>query len=468
MEQNSLHKSLGLVIGALIVLVVLRFIPSFSIGNYEVKKVDLLSDIILKADTVEEELDSILLPVVKQSEDSIRAAHVVFTDSCKPGITCIEDFSDSTNRGMHHFYSAIEELALRKRKVYIAYFGDSFIEADILTSDLRRMLQHQYGGSGVGFIPITSNVAGFRKSVRHSFSGWKSFSVMDKEKNFNSAVEGVTGSYFIPQNNAVVSLGCERQKGVYADSCSEVGVYLRSKSSVDIAMQLNNGKTDSLMIEPSLVLQKIRFNGNIHSLTMKAAGTDSTYFYGISMDGDSGIVLDNYSLRGSSGLNLSSISDKMMSELNRLRPYDLIVLHYGLNVASENQKNYRAYMLGMTKVVEKIKRNFPQAGILIVGISDRDYKNDEGELETMPGVKYLIEYQKNIAIHENVAFWNLYQAMGGESAMVNFVNHKPAWANKDYTHINFLGGKEIARIFYETLVFGKSEYDRKKAYESND
>ncbi len=33
-----------------------------------------------------------------------------------------------------------------KRPVRIAYFGDSFIEADIFTADLREMLQQEFGG----------------------------------------------------------------------------------------------------------------------------------------------------------------------------------------------------------------------------------------------------------------------------------------------------------------------------------
>ena len=72
-------------------------------------------------------------------------------DTCRAGMTCIEDYSDSTMRGMTRFYQALDELAKAPRPVRIAYFGDSFIEADILTADLREMLQQKYGGCGVGF-----------------------------------------------------------------------------------------------------------------------------------------------------------------------------------------------------------------------------------------------------------------------------------------------------------------------------
>ena len=33
-------------------------------------------------------------------------------------------------------------------------------------------------------------------------------------------------------------------------------------------------------------------------------------------------------------------------------------------------------------------------------------------------------------------------------------------ANLDYTHINFKGGKHLAGILFETLMYGKEQYER--------
>ena len=80
--------------------------------------------------------------------------------------------------------------------------------------------------------------------------------------------------------------------------------------------------------------------GNIGSVRWTVESADSTLFYGLAMDGTSGIVLDNFSLRGSSGLSLRSVPVWMMREFNEQRPYDLIILQYGLNVATERGRNY--------------------------------------------------------------------------------------------------------------------------------
>ena len=130
------------------VLMGLYFLPSMSVGGKPLRKVDLLADI--RPDVEEEVCDSdtiVLPPPVKP----------IFVDTCKTGITCIEDYSDSTMRGMKHFYEALSKVKTMKRPVRIAYFGDSFIEADIFTADLREMLQQEFGGCGVGYVPVTFN-----------------------------------------------------------------------------------------------------------------------------------------------------------------------------------------------------------------------------------------------------------------------------------------------------------------------
>ena len=185
------------------------------------------------------------------------------------------------------------------------------------------------------------------------------------------------------------------------------------------------------------------------------------------MDPSAGIVVDNFSTRGSSGEQLGGIPMAMLRAYNRLRTYDLIVLQYGLNVASEGITNYRYYTSDMVNVINRLKAAFPQASILLVSIGDRESKSETGELRTMPGVKSLVRYQQALAAETHIAFWNLFEAMGGEGSMVRMVESKPQLANYDYTHINFRGGKHLAKLLFETLTYGQEQYEKRKAYENN-
>lgn len=455
MEKNVLKYTgllMFIVVGALLAMYLL---PGVTVGGHVLRRVDILGDVRRATEPVTEP-DSLLPPPPK-----VKPA---FVDTCRAGMTCIEDYSDSTLRGMTSFYRALDELAVQPRPVRIAYFGDSFIEADILTADLREMLQKRYGGCGVGFVTITSMTSGFRPTVRHSFGGWQSHSVMDSVF-FDRSKQGVSGHYFIPNSGAYVELRGQKTYASLLDTCQRASIFFYNRGEVSLSVRVNRGEAVTETFQPIDDLQKMTVEGNIGSVRWAVEKADSTLFYGLAMDGTSGITVDNFSLRGSSGLSLRSVPVWMMREFNEQRPYDLIILQFGLNVATERGRNYDRYIAGMQTTLQHLKSAFPQAGILVVSVGDRDYKTEDGDLRTMPGIKNLVRYQQNLAADESVAFWNMFEAMGGESSMAEMVHAKPSLANYDYTHINFRGGKHLAGLLYDALIYGKEQYDRRRAYE---
>lgn len=456
MEKNYLKYTCIWAFVVLAGLLLMYFLPGFTVGEHVMRRVDVLSDV--RVQTVPSaEADSLLPPPPKVKP--------VFVDTCRTGMTCIEDYSDSTQRGMAPFYRALDELSQHPRQVRIAYFGDSFIEADILTADLRDMLQSKYGGCGVGFVTITSMISGFRPTVRHSFGGWQSHSVMDSTF-FDRKKQGISGHYFVAHPGAYVELKGQDKYASHLDTCEQASIFFYSKGEVTLSVNVNRNGKQTRTFSSAADLREMKVDGPIGSVRWTVDEADSTLFYGLAMDGKQGIILDNFSLRGSSGLSLRSVPIWMMHEFNEQRPYDLIILQYGLNVATERGRNYDKYIAGMQTILEHLKDAFPQAGFLVVSVGDRDYKAEDGNLRTMPGIKNLVRYQQNLAADNAIAFWNMFEAMGGEGSMADMVHAKPSLANYDYTHINFRGGKHLADLLYEALVYGKEQYDRRCAYEA--
>ena len=455
--KNYLKYSLGLTLFILVALIGMHWLPVITIDGHTMRRVDLLSDI-RTSEPEEEKMEADSLPPVPEVKPA-------FIDTCRTGMTCIEDYSDSTLRGMTPFYRALDEIPMKKRLVRIAVFGDSFIEADIFTADLREMLQKRFGGCGVGFVTITSMTSGYRPTVRHSFGGWSSHAVTDSVY-FDRKKQGLSGHYFVPNNNAYVELRGQNKYASLLDTCQQASIFFYNKGAVDLSVRINRGETENRQFEPDGALQAMQVEGRIGSVRWIVNQAYSTLFYGMAMDGTQGIIVDNFSLRGSSGLSLRTIPASIIKEFNDQRPYDLVILQYGLNVATQRGYNYDNYKKGLLTAIEHLKECFPQAGFLLLSVGDRDYKTDTGELRTMPGVKNLIRYQQNIAAESGIAFWNMFEAMGGEGSMAKLVHAKPSMANYDYTHINFRGGKHLAGLFYETLLYGKEQYDRRRAYEN--
>ena len=116
----------------------------------------------------------------------------------------------------------------------------------------------------------------------------------------------------------------------------------------------------------------------------------------------------------------------------------------------------------MKTLIERIKKNYPNATIILFSVSDRCVLQN-GKLCTMNSIPLMVDTQRKIAQQTGIVFWNLFQAMGGPNSIVKFAKSKPSLAAGDYTHLTHKGGEYIARIFYNELML---EYERYKSIKS--
>jgi len=385
----------------------------------------------------------------------------LLTDTCTNGVKNIEDYGAESHAGMEPFYKAVVQSKRTSRNVRIAFFGDSFIEGDLLTGELRKLLQKKFGGSGVGWVDITSQTASFRPTLDHIFGGWVCHSPVDTT-GFRRSLQGIAERYFRPQSGSYMQYRLQDKMTRVKDTCDVASLYFKSSMPVTLATSVNGGTKQEEVLSGSESLQQKKFYQRIHKIRWEvddASGSDDTYFYGAAFEGAKGIVLDNFSLRGSSGNSLTGIPLKHLQQMNALRPYDLIILEFGLNVATERGTDYKKYENAMKRTIAYLRTAFPHAGFLLLGVADRAHRNESGDLETMPGVKNLIRYQQYVASESGIAFWNFFEAMGGSGSMVKLVKaHK---ANLDYTHIKYSGGLILANILYQAIAQGEEQYERR-------
>ena len=348
----------------------------------------------------------------------------------------IEDFGNS----MAHFRAALSQAG--SRPVRIAFFGDSFIEGDILTSDLREMLQSRYGGKGVGWLDISCVSERFRLTAKTNCSGWESHHA--NAKGHTSSLQGLNGGYFLTKGSASFNVTTTKGHAATADKASIFYV----PGSLTFKTWLNGAETQQSNSEGSGAMATAEYHGSgIGKFAFDVSGSGRVF--GVALDGNTGIILDNYSMRGSNGWYTANTPDDILAAYARLRPYDLFIFEYGLNIANRNQTNYSGYTSKFKRVIQKIKAHFPNASILILGSGDRDERSADG-LVTMRGVKELMAAQRQMAADEGVAFWNLFVAMGGDGSIGRM--QKKGQANLDYTHINAAGGKVVAKALFEALT----------------
>ena len=89
--------------------------------------------------------------------------------------------------------------------------------------------------------------------------------------------------------------------------------------------------------------------------------------------------------------------------------------------------------------------------MLVLGVSDRSVKTDTG-FEPMDAIPYMLDYQRGAAENTGAAFWPTCDAMRSLGGMEQFVAN--GWAGKDFTHINYAGGRRVAWSLFDALNAG--------------
>lgn len=328
-------------------------------------------------------------------------------------------------------------------QVNVAFLGDSFIEGDILVEHFREALQARYGGGGVGYVPLTSVTARFRQTIKHRFSGsWEDDNALKHPRGNHFLI---TGSYQQAVGEAEVSY--ENRQPV-----DQATLLYTSEDSLLISSTVNgDAPTQILLPSTGGRLHSVKVGRQVSSLRLDFSKAESSRLYGICMDGDRGVRVDNMSLRGSSGLQLGAVSLSLSEDLHRIRPYHLIVLSYGLNVVSPKDvhNDYGYYYKGMDRVLSCLHDIYPEAIFLIISISDRGQKYD-GEVYTLPGVPRMVEIQERLAKKYHALFFNTYGTIRSMGGIRSFVSK--GWAAKDYTHLSSAGGREISKRLVQDLV----------------
>ncbi len=473
-----------------IVLIALSFIPPQKVRGVELRRANVLSDIFsfsvdkvasdveLVIDTKEYEVDmesvakqveevGVSTPSVESNFAWSQADFISEGDSLRPragnspfvplvkgvAITPIESYDTTSLKPLSRFY---RKLLAPDSLVRIAVLGDSFIEADIITADLREALQSQYGGCGTGFAPMHSPLTQYRSTIKTTTSGWTSHNVMQHRKTPEpySSLFPIAGWVSLPAAGATTTWQCTSARA-NIDSCHCVRLLFVALNDCSIEVTLNDSQTRTFNIKGGdKTLRQIELRQpSISKVKMRvASGASGFVGYGALFEGERGVVVDNYSVRSNNGQAMFWTSPAINAQIDkRLGGYDMVILQYGLNIMQSGVNKYTAYATQVEKMISYAQKCFPEAAIVVMGVSDRSYKIN-GIYQPMSEAKSLTEYQRGAARARGVNFWETYAAMQAQGGMSKFVAN--GWAGKDFTHINLKGGRQIAWALTDAINKG--------------
>ena len=354
-------------------------------------------------------------------------------------------FPDDDFSYLDSFFSALDSAGVRRMR--IVHYGDSQIEEDRISNVLRDSLQTRFGGGGPGLLPVMdeyytisiseSSSAAPRRYLAFGPADMRGangrYGVMAQKSHFDTTV--VT-SFFPVKRNYGPSRYFNRLTLLSAGS----DLYVKCNGAIQKPAASDSIRHIVFALPDSTERISITHSGS-HDV------------YGIMLDRETGVCVDNIPMRGCSGDIFTGIRSDQLADYYTTENVKLIILQFGGNSVPFTKTDIQIsdYCRDIVRQIEYLEQLAPDARILFIGPSDMS-TSIQGKMQTYKHLPTLVDSLRTTVQRSGAVYWDMYSAMGGQGSMVKWVRQAPPFAGEDYTHFTRRGAAKIGGMLYETLM----------------
>lgn len=425
--------------------VVCLFFPTngIKVGNAEIRFPSLENVLVGQAqpEVKINEVDSVELKQLNDLKDTLSQYRVALTEQSGRFYLPNNDvtFFDK-------MFARMAQAKANHETIRILHYGDSQIEMDRISCNIRTFFQSTFGGGGPGLVPAIQTIPSFAVSQYASGALTLYSSYGDGERT--------RGNYGFMAK--CYRLGGGATFGANASQHKDTDPRVKKFSNVTLLYNDHTGNFSATLKDRKRNYSETCSNGlkGIHTChwildtattSLQIAMQGSADIYGIMLDHGYGVAVDNIPLRGSSGNQFTMITDTLLRSCYRQTNVGMIILQFGGNSVPSiyNDKSLNNYLVSIEKQIRYIHRCYPDATLLFIGPSDMSTRKG-GMLQTYPMLPQLIDSLRTIALRNNVAYWDLYEVMGGRNSMVAWVQN--GLAGPDYVHFTPAGARKVGKL----------------------
>ena len=351
-------------------------------------------------------------------------------------------FPDDDTRFFAPLFQALDSAKIQRMR--IVHYGDSQLEGDRITGVIREHLQQRFGGMGPGMLPLVQNIGSIHTGQ-------------------SCSAELPYGLVFGPDSLR----GHDNRYGpmgqvTYLDGTAHMGIWARSNDSLrchrfdritvmgegpSLSIQVKNGQRTA----GTTLRQTFHLADTVARTSLTLSGTAN--IYGILVDGETGVCMDNIPMRGCSGTIFTGIRQSLLTDFYQGENVRLIIYQYGGNSVPylRDNKGIGTYAAQVERQIRHLRQCAPQAQVLMIGPSDMSTRQ-HGEWITYPMLPTIIDSLRTAANRAGAAYWDMYQVMGGHNSMAQWCHESPALAGPDHIHFTMKGADRVADLFYKALM----------------
>ncbi len=474
-QRSPLQSLLFLMLVGLLALIVMWVFPK--------KGIALSDSIILEYETLDDFFGASDTLKIASVEDSLFSIVGIDTVALRDSLDRIAKIrwelvsgiqhSDSSINSLDKFYKSLIKLKAIGGTVRVMHYGDSQIEGDRMTRYIRNELQKEYGGTGPGFEPAfqvlrTGAIQQDQSDnwLRYTANGKKDSTIQHRNYGLLASFSRYCPPVDSIENIDTLSAWLEIKPASYG--------FYRVRKFSQMSMLLG-GNTKSVAIKISVdstvVFQdglkantynrkiKVKFAPTPGNIIIEFKGLDSPNIYALSFESGSGIIVDNIPLRGASGTLFRRISSTQLEKQYAAEPIRLVILQFGGNSVPYIDTEVRAKKFGnyFKSNIRYLQAILPKASFLVIGPTDMATKI-KGEFVTYPMLETIRDEVQKAAFAQGVAYFDMYEVMGGENSMKDWVTADPALAAPDYVHFTTKGANKMSKLFYDALLKDFDKY----------
>jgi lysophospholipase L1-like esterase len=338
----------------------------------------------------------------------------------------------------------------------IDHYGDSPTTADLITGDIRGLLQKQFGSAGHGFLLAAQPWAWYQHTgVDLAASGWKNSAA--SRVDMNDGMFGLGGVSFLG------GPGARSRIRLKESGHSRIEIwYLKQPEGGVLTVSADGKKLGAIETaaeakEPAFELFPVEGGAQEIELEVERG---TVRLFGVSMErAGPGVVYDSLGLNGASITVLSRMfGEKHWTRELQHRNANLVVINYGTNEADFDSFVDKQLEKELREAVRRVRAALPEAAILLMSPMDRGYRAESKEIETMPTIPRIVATQRRVAAETGCGFFDTFAAMGGAGTMARWYAAQPRLVSADFIHPYPAGGKMIATVFAKEIEKGLNRY----------
>jgi lysophospholipase L1-like esterase len=355
--------------------------------------------------------------------------------------------------GLDPFFQKLSDLKKSDSgTVSVVHIGDSHIQADFLSGEVRASLQQNFGNAGRGLV--------FPYKLAQSNSPDDIISSSTTRWQFNRVAHpeiktdyGISGYGLISMaETASINLALRLNKdGI--QSFSRLKFFLDSSAASSWLLQAENNNAPYLIKKEtdSLPFREVSLDTPASGFTLTSLPSSiKKEFYGVSLENDSsGIIYHTIGVNGAR-YDQYNIADLFWQQLPALKA-DLYIISLGTNEAQRAAFNQGIFYQELRLFLEKIRQASPGAAIVLTTAPD-SYKGRASNRV----LQQLNQSLTNYCNDNHIPLWDLYRITNGYGSAYSW--SRRGLMSRDRIHFTAEGYRLQGELLFSALIKAYNSY----------